>query len=166
MVALNGNGLHEYKLVKVLDGDTVLLEEVKGKTCENQCKEIRVRLIGVDAPEQSQSPWGQLASQFLSAALKNPTVYLEYGSQKLDKYKRTLAYVYNSDKQLINRMLLENGYAEIFILGENRKHLKEFKQAETRAREQNLNIWNPNNGLTLSPIKYRQKYKKVLAHAK
>ena len=87
-------------------------------------------------------------------------VYLSFGVEKQDKYKRTLAYVYNEEGAFANKLLLEQGYAELFTFAKNREHLLEFKQAEAKARESKLNIWDPENGLKLRPYKFRKKHAK------
>jgi hypothetical protein len=77
-----------YKVVRVVDGDTVIIL-IDGK-------QTRVRLIGVDTPEtvHPQKPveaFGKEASQFTKNLLEGESVYLGYevGVSKLDKYGRS-----------------------------------------------------------------------------
>lgn len=151
----------EFLLLKVLDGDTIL---VKPKNCIDldKCHAEKIRFIGIDAPEYSQEPWGIRSTQFLEDLLvytntDNNYVYLAYGIEKRDKYNRMLAYVYNKEGAFANKLLLENGFAEIFTYAKNREHLLDFKKAQAKAKKANLNIWDIHNGLKLRPYEYRRK---------
>ncbi len=50
------------------------------------------------------------------------TVRLEFDVQQLDKYGRTLAYVYLEDGTFVNAWLVENGYAMVMTVPPNVKH--------------------------------------------
>ena len=133
----------------------------KSYQLDSSCKEYRVRLLGIDAPESTQGIWGLRATERLRELLPYASdVYLEYDVLEEDKYGRKLAYVSNRDKEPINKILLQEGLAELFTIGSNRKYLLEFKRAEALARTKAINIWNINNGLTESPYQFRKKHKK------
>ena len=67
------------KVIKVHDGDTI-------SVILNGRKE-KVRLIGIDAPEIKQKPWGTRAKKYLEKLLtaSNRTVILEFDVEKRDK---------------------------------------------------------------------------------
>ena len=54
--------LPEARVIAVNDGDTV--------TLRMDGKEYRTRLIGMDAPEMGQEPWGRRAREHLKKLLK------------------------------------------------------------------------------------------------
>ena len=121
-----------YTVIRVIDGDTILV----GTGSE----EISVRLIGIDAPESvhpdetKNTPEGEAASEWLQSVLPVfSIVYLEYDVERYDKYGRTLAYVYLDDsKTMLNRLLLESGYAEIMTIPPNTKYERLFQAVEER----------------------------------
>jgi micrococcal nuclease len=116
-----------------------------------------VRLLGIDAPEHKASQrdryyqrWGiepstlrqinQSGKAYLIESVKGKTVVLKTEERKRDRYNRLLAYVYLKDGRLLNRLLLEKGYAVVyrrfdFELKSN------FLTAEARARDKKRGIW-------------------------
>lgn len=132
-----------YKVVRVVDGDTIIVN-ISGK-------DIRVRFIGIDTPESvnldksKNSQAGKVASEFTKKHLKNKTVYLEYDESRYDKYGRTLAYVYISDKVMFNRVLLENGLAKTMFVKPNTKYKSDFENIEREAQNNRVGIWKENS---------------------
>ena len=55
--------------------------------------------------------------------------------QQLDRYDRTLAYVYLEDGTFVNAWLLENGYAAVMTIPPNVKHEGLFRKLQREARE-------------------------------
>src|SRR5512147_3116745 len=74
--------LPEARVIAVNDGDTV--------TIRMNGKEYRTRLIGMDAPEMGQEPWGRRAQEHLRTLLKDAKwrVSVETDIVKYDKYNR------------------------------------------------------------------------------
>lgn len=137
------------KVVAVHDGDTVSV--VIGQKSE------RVRLLGIDAPEMGQRPWGAKAKKHLEGLLKRSgwTVSLELDIEKRDKYGRLLAYLWSKDNKLINLEMVEDGYAVLFTLPPNVKHADELRNAQRLAREKSLGIWGK-DGLNEMPLDYKK----------
>lgn len=129
-----------YKVVRVVDGDTVVIL-IDGK-------QTRVRLIGVDTPEtvHPQKPveaFGKEASQFTKNLLEGESVYLEYeaGVSRLDKYGRTLAYLYRvPDRLFINQEIIRQGYGHAYTKYPF-KYLEAFRAQERAAREAKKGLW-------------------------
>jgi micrococcal nuclease len=90
---------------QVHDGDTVTLR-LNGK-------KYRTRLIGIDAPETGQDPWGRRAKQHLIKIMRqtNWTVTVETDVERLDKYGRLLAYLWTKKKTMINEKMVADGFA-------------------------------------------------------
>lgn len=144
-----GRDLPEARIVDVNDGDTVVIS-MEGKTC-------RTRLIGIDAPEMGQKPWGRKAKTHLRKILKasGGRVRVEMDITKYDKYDRLLAYLWLDDGTLINELMLKDGYAVLFTIQPNSKHVDRLKKAQYAARETRSGIWGP-NGLAEIPIEYKK----------
>lgn len=137
------------KVVAVHDGDTVSISA--GRKTE------KVRLLGIDAPEMGQRPWGARAKRHLEGLLKRSewTVSLEFDIEKRDKYGRLLAYLRDKDNSLINLEMVQDGYAVLFTLPPNVKHADELRKGQRLAREKALGIWGK-DGLKEMPLDYKK----------
>lgn len=121
---------------------------------------IKLRMLGMDAPETQQQDWGKKATEFLKQELSDDKyIFIETDIEPRDRYGRLLAYVYDSRGISINEKMLREGYAELLILGANDKYATSFKAAEAYAKQHELNIWSKDGGLEMSPYKYRRKTK-------
>lgn len=133
----NIDGFESYKVTRVIDGDTIDIEY------NNEIK--RVRFIGVDTPETVNpnteiEEYGKEASEFTKEKLTDKIVSLEFDVEKVDKYGRMLAYVY-LDGIMFNKVLLEEGYAQVATFPPNVKYMDEFIEIERNAREGNKGLW-------------------------
>jgi len=82
--------LEKAQVVRVIDGDTIVVST-------DGADDLRVRLIGVDAPEINEAG-GQEAADFLERIVRpGTTVILEFDEVRYDRFGRTLAYVWSSD---------------------------------------------------------------------
>lgn len=128
------------QVIRVIDGDTVVLL-LEGK-------ETRVRLIGVDTPEtvhpqKAVEAYGKEASRFTENLLKGESVYVEYepGPSKLDRYGRTLAYLYRvPDGLFVNLEIVRQGYGHAYVAFPF-QHMELFRSYERRAREAEKGLW-------------------------
>lgn len=128
------------------DGDTITIL-LNGKK-EN------IRLIGIDAPELAQAPWGPKAGAFVRGLVVGQTVRVETDVQARDKYQRLLGYAYVGDT-FVNLEAVRQGYAMVYTYPPNVAHTDEFVAAQREARDKGLNIWDHANGLTQSPSDFR-----------
>lgn len=128
-----------YDVSYVYDGDTIAV--VKNG------QEIKVRLIGIDTPESVHrnnslnTEEGKEASFFTKELLEGNKVYLVYDIDKKDKYDRTLAYVYTENKEMVNALLLEKGYAKCMSIEPNTMFEEEFLLLEQGAKKENVGFW-------------------------
>jgi len=139
------------QVVMVHDGDTV--------TLRMDGKEYRTRLIGMDAPETGQEPWGRKAKDHLQKIVKDSggKVFVETDITRYDKYDRLLAYLWLDDTRMVNELMVKDGYAVLFTIQPNSRYADRFIKAQRFARENKANIWGP-NGLTERPIEYKKKH--------
>ena len=150
--------LRPVKVIKLFDGDSFLVEDYP---CNN-CQKFQVRLLGIDAPESKQAPWGNLAQKKLDSLIaEDRVIFLEYDFDKRDKYKRDLAYAFSdkSKELLINEALIKSGHAELFAFAKDLRYLDRLKQAEIEARKAKIGIWSEKGGLKTSPYKFRKQNK-------
>lgn len=119
-----------YKVTKVLDGDTVELETGE-----------RFRYLGIDTPEANDR-WGPEAKAFNKDLVLNKKVRIELDKTKLDRYGRVLGYVWVGDI-LVNEALVERGYAKVILIkGEVKpKYLDRLRKAEDWARQNHDGVW-------------------------
>ncbi len=86
-------------LVKVVDGDTVIVK-VQGAA-------LRIRLIGIDAPEADQ-PFGHTATRELASLIGKQQCVLVY--EEADVYGRLVAHLWVGDLY-VNGVMVERGMA-------------------------------------------------------
>jgi micrococcal nuclease len=134
---------------RVNDGDTITVRLDRGHR-------ERIRLIGIDAPEMGQRPWGERARRHLKSILSSSrNIFVEYDVERRDKYGRLLAYIKTVDGRLVNAEMLKDGYAVLFTFPPNIRHVEEFTSAQRQARERRLGIWS-HDGLSQPPVEYRK----------
>lgn len=121
----------------VIDGDTFVTGQGE-----------RVRLLGIDAPEVERRDvsgefFSRESAQWLKQRIEGTNVWLVHGKTSLDHYDRTLAWVYVSGRQLINRELLATGHAKLLDRYGLPLHLEHsLREAEATARTEHRGIWN------------------------
>jgi micrococcal nuclease len=124
---LQESNITSAKVLRVIDGDTI---EV---IIDN--KKESVRLIGIDAPELTDSSMkGKLAlesKEYLKKLLENKNIRLERDTTQDDRdiYQRLLRYVFLEDGTLINKKMIEAGMAEEYTYKKPYKYQLEFREA-------------------------------------
>lgn len=141
------------KVQRVVDGDTIHVEDEAGK-------KFKVRLTGIDAPEQNQ-PYGLASTYHLRWLLLNKFVLLESKPKKgkpysVDRYKRVLAKIV-LDGRDINLFQVLSGYAWHFKRYQKQQSPKDrelYSQAELHAEKNELGLWGEKN--PIAPWKWRK----------
>ena len=123
----------------VYDGDTI-------KVRYGNRREIKVRLLGVDALELSDSREdvqlrAQMSKRFSFIHLYKEKIKLTYDWQTKDKYGRLLAYVWTKDLGLFNKYIISKGFATTFRRFPF-KYMDSFVKEENRARRKREGFWN------------------------
>ena len=98
-----------------------------------------VLLIGIDAPEGEMPGCGPQPLSHEAAAYaslwEGRKVRLEFDRERTDRYGRLLAYVRNPlTGKMMNVDIVENGYAQLYIVPPNTKHEDELRKAQDRAK--------------------------------
>ena len=137
----NVSANEEVTFSKCVDGDTfkVILNE----------EEYTVRMLAVDTPEtvhptKGVEYYGKEASNYTCDKLTNAKrIELEYdeNSDKKDKYDRLLAWVFVDD-ELLQELLVENGYAKVAYLYDDYKYTNLLEEKQELASAKNIGIWD------------------------
>lgn len=118
---------YEYGIVsRVIDGDTIV---INGSS---------VRLLGINSPERGEVGYNE-AKEFLNDKILGEEVRLEFGNEKLDKYKRKLAYIFLDNKN-INLESVKNGLSSFYFPKGKTKYYKDFTQSWEECLEKNINL--------------------------
>lgn len=143
---LQENQLSEPILVhvtRVVDGDTLVVTDERDI-------EYTVRLIGIDTPETKKpgTPiecFGLQATEYLSLLVEDKDVYIVSDSTQadVDRYNRLLRYVYGRDNQLINELMVSQGYAFEYTYETPYVFQDFFKEAQLHAQSNSIGLWDP-----------------------
>ena len=131
-------------VVKVSDGDSFIINSYG--------KNIRVRMYGVDAPELKQD-YGRESKKQLENLILNKKVKLKVLYE--DKYKRKIAKVYCSGKE-INLEMLKSG--NVWFYEYHAKKEKDYRKAFEKAKKEKLGLWGEKN--PQNPREFRLKNKR------
>ena len=127
----------QFKVKRVHDGDTI--------KAEGHDIEIKVRLVGIDAPEKSKKkrdpgqPYSQQATKHLAGLILNKVVDIKgYGT---DQYGRVLGVIFLDGKN-INLEMVKAGLAEVYRgLAPHKFDLSPYWHAEKEARDSKKAMW-------------------------
>lgn len=145
------NETYNASVTDVVDGDTI---DVRYRG-----REDTVRLLGVDTPEvhTDNNPeeynfsntiqnraclerYGEKASNFVKQNTGNKlNLIIDPDSERRGDYDRLLAYV-NSENKSINRALLEEGLARVYISDFSMK--EEYLEIQKEAQEKDKGLWS------------------------
>jgi micrococcal nuclease len=134
--------------VRCVDGDTALFKIKNVDT--------KVRFLAIDTPEtvhpnMAVQPYGKNASEYTCTKItKAKKIVLEYdsGSTALDKYGRTLAWVWVDDS-LLQKELISVGYAKVKYIYGKYTYTQELYDEQEKAKEKKLGLWSD-----YSPVTY------------
>ncbi|MDW8394903.1 MAG: thermonuclease family protein [Anaerolineae bacterium] len=127
---------------KAVDGDTIVVE-MNGR-------EYRVRYIGVDTPESTtkQECYGKEAARFNAKLVEGQTVRFERDVNETDRFGRLLRYVYLTNGEMVNEVLVREGYALARSFPPDVKYQDRLREAEREAKQRRRGLWRacPNPG--------------------
>ncbi len=136
----------------VSDGDTIKLYFDGTKTT--------IRLIGIDTFESHKNNKayrqayennitidevlrrGKMASEYLKNLLKDrDEFYLEYDEEFLDRYHRTLGYVWLDGHTQLNLKIICEGYAMPLTIPPNDRYASKYIKCYENAKRDHLGVW-------------------------
>ncbi|WP_295615272.1 thermonuclease family protein [Chamaesiphon sp. GL140_3_metabinner_50] len=123
------------------------------------------RLIGIEAPDLAQEPWGKQAKQRLEELVGLPeknAVSVEFEGEEADKYGRRFVYLWK-DGRLLNEQLLRDGCVLVSRSTSslaNNPSVNKYRERSIRgsqyARLMGVGIWNPERPMRMSPSEFRK----------
>ena len=143
-------------VVVVYDGDTIQVQFSDGSS-------KRIRLLGVDTPEMNDPRedvafWALLARRFSFFYLYRHKVRLTYDQTRVDKYGRTLAYVWTDQEKLFNEFIIREGFAYAFLAFPFRSDIQDlFREAQQEARKKKRGLWRKEEAETISAAMARSR---------
>ena len=150
------NTKEKVKFSKCVDGDTAKFEKNN--------KVFTLRFLAVNTPE-TKSPkkgvefYGKEASNYTCNRLeKAKNIEIEYDnkSDRNDRYGRNLGWVFLDDK-LLQKDLVENGYAKVEYLYGKYKYVEELKELETKAKKAKKGLWQKESSSSTTSKKTKNK---------
>jgi len=128
--------LVEYRVVKVVDGDTIHVER--------EGLRDKVRLIGIDTPEVGEC-LAREATAFVRERVTGQMVALETDPTQgeRDKYQRMLAYVRIGSGATLGEELLRAGLAREYTYDEPYRYQAVYRAAQDQARSEGVGQWEP-----------------------
>jgi micrococcal nuclease len=137
----DGAGSAEVRVVRVVDGDTIVVADDGGR-------EDRVRYIGIDTQESVKpgAPvecFGKRASKENARLVAGRRVRLVADAEARDRYGRRLAYVYRSaDGAFVNAALVRGGFATPLRIAPNVAHAARFAALALAAQRAGRGLWS------------------------
>lgn len=147
-----------FAVAKVIDGDTLDVAVGDGKY-----KTTRIRLWGVDTPETVHPKlppqhFGHEASAFTKRQCDGKQVRLQLiAGDTRGKYGRLLAYVHLPDGEMLNRVLVRDGYAYADPRFAHH-YASEFLRLQDQAQRAGRGLWRDVRNDDLPPY-YRNRLK-------
>ena len=133
-LAFSGPAHHLVRFV--YDGDTILVEGGE-----------RVRYLGIDAPEMGRD--GAI-HEFMAVASREANhrlvaekrVRLVFDPEIRDRFGRLLAYVFLENGEMVNALLVRNGFAHVMVKSPNLRYLPLLLEEQRGAMAKRLGIWS------------------------
>jgi endonuclease YncB( thermonuclease family) len=121
-------------VLKVYSGTVVKLQAKRSKD-----KDVKVRYIGVDAPDKGK-PFFELCRNANNALVENKKVRVQTDAVGADAGGRPLVYVYAGDV-FVNAELIKNGYGLVAAPDGNVQHREFFSTLQQEARKNRRGLW-------------------------
>jgi micrococcal nuclease len=133
---LPSTALAYQNVVRVYDGDTVLLENG-----------TRVRYLGIDTPEIDHEGgrsdfMAEEARDVNRKMVEGKRVRLEYDQEKVDSYGRRLAYLFLPNGEMVNAVLVRRGLAHVMSIRPNLKYRDVLVGCQREAMTEGVGIWS------------------------
>jgi endonuclease YncB( thermonuclease family) len=143
------------RVTKVTDGDTIHARRLAGG------RDLKVRLLGIDAPEQSATRYGRAscggreATAYLNAlAPVGTTITLRTDPTQdtYDRYQRLLAYEVLADGTTVEERLVRAGWAKVYVYRRPFERVAAFRRAAGEAVRSRRGIYRLCGGVLQRPL--------------
>ena len=132
---------YEYKVVKVIDGDTIIASDGNVK--------FKVRIAGMDTPERGQ-PLAKSSTYHLKKLILDKSIQIKPIGRKIDRYSRVLGQIY-LDEEDVSLIMIQRGLAYYYRPKcRDYPHYKDkynykprlYVKAENEAKTNKLKLWS------------------------
>lgn len=131
-----------FPVTKASDGDTIWID--------HDGRREKLRLIGIDTPELNDPRGGVQcfateAADHARTQLGGRSVFLEPDPSQaaVDRFGRTLAYVWTESGRLFNLDIINDGFAHEYTYNAPYRYQQLFRDAESSARNAGRGLWSP-----------------------
>lgn len=130
-------------VTRVVDGDTLHVRTSSGR-------EVKVRLLGIDTPETHRPGvpvecGGREASASMARLVPRGTrvtLATDPTQDRVDRYGRTLAYVFLADGRLVEDEQLRAGWATVYVFhGRPVERIAELRRRAREAESESRGVW-------------------------
>lgn len=131
------------RVLRVVDGDTVVLADIEFGTVDSSTRGRKARLVGVDTPEVfgGKDCFGPEASAFTHERLDGAEVRVAFDADPVDRFGRALVYIWTADDRLFNATLVNEGFASQLTIPPNVEFAELFRTLVADARNANRGLW-------------------------
>ncbi|MGH2668051.1 MAG: thermonuclease family protein [bacterium] len=132
------------KVVRVVDGDTLVLAGIDVGETDRRTGGRKARLIGIDTPEVygGAECLGREASAFTRAELDGKQVVVGFDVDVVDRYGRALVYIWSPDGAFFNERIVAQGFALPMTVPPNVRYADVFVEAARDARTHGRGLWS------------------------
>ncbi len=117
-------------VVRVIDGDTIVIDG-----------DVHIRLLGIDAPEAGECFYEESKDTLINL-VQGEDVQLQKDVSDKDNFGRLLRYVFlSNDNLFINKVLLEQGYADVMSSGQDLVYRRLLTSSRNQAITQRKGMW-------------------------
>jgi micrococcal nuclease len=118
---------------RIVDGDTIVVRTGATST--------RVRLLEIDTPEYGRFCAVEATRRTAELLPVGSTATVQPDRELLDRYGRSLFYVWNAHGVWVNKDLVVHGFARAVLYPPNDAHIAEIRAAEADAKRSRLGVW-------------------------
>jgi micrococcal nuclease len=130
-------------VTRVVDGDTIHVRTARDR-------DVTVRLLGIDTPETHRpntpvecgGPQASASMARLAPRGTRVTLAADPTQDRMDRYGRTLAYVFLSDGRLLEDEQLRSGWAGVYVFhGNPVRRIAQFRRDARAAQSAHRGVW-------------------------
>jgi len=148
--------LYKYEINDTQKTNEIVISDTEINEIEINKIVIRVRLLGIDAPEDKsysleKNFYAPEAKKFVEDQINNKSIKINWDDFPIISRHRLSAYVYTQDEKgnynttSLNELILQKGYAWVYSQYKNPiRHSKEeqFNNLENEAKRDHKGVWN------------------------
>ena len=148
-IAGGSAGAETFRVVRVIDGDTVRVRDARGR-------ERLIRYEGIDCPEDGggrspSDPLARRATVMNAGLVAGKTVEVRFGAQRFDSYGRLLGFVF-ADGKNVGLELVSAGLATVFEAdGQDPAVMEEIRAARRSAMLARRGMWSGDGNFAPPP---------------